>query len=142
MPTSSRMYSSMPCREYEGLRINCPFYADDVVLIAAPEVMPRLLKKAEEHSVSLGYRWNPAKCVALNCPSIHGAHRLQLYGSPIPKADSFAYLGVPFDTQCRIAIDPLIAPTLPLPLPPCEEYFCPLGCVLPTSPASLPAVYM
>ncbi|CEG82710.1 hypothetical protein RMATCC62417_16742 [Rhizopus microsporus] len=108
MTVSSRMYSSMPRREYEGLWINCLLYADDVVLIAAPEVMPRLLKKAEEHSVSLGYRWNPAKCVVFNCPSIHGARRLQLYGSPIPKADSFAYLGVPFDTQGRIATDLLI----------------------------------
>ncbi|KAG1127168.1 hypothetical protein G6F37_014200 [Rhizopus arrhizus] len=83
----------MPQREFGGLWINCLLYADDVVLIAAPEVMPKLLKKAEEHSQSLGYRWNPAKCVVLNCPSDHGGRRMKLYGSPIPKESSFTYLG-------------------------------------------------
>lgn len=92
MPVSSHMYSSMPRREYEGLWINCLLYAVDVVLIAAPEVIPRLLKKAEEHSVSLVYHWNLAKCVVFNSPSICGARRLQRYGSPISNADSLCIL--------------------------------------------------
>ena len=108
LPVSARYYSTMPQREFGGLWINCLLYADDVVLIAAPEVMPRLLKKAEEHSQSLGYRWNPAKCVVLNCPSDNGGRRMKLYGSPIPKASSFAYLGVPFSPQGKIATDLLI----------------------------------
>ncbi|KAG1130458.1 hypothetical protein G6F38_013451 [Rhizopus arrhizus] len=91
LPVSARYYSSMPQREFGGLWINCLLYADDVVLIAAPEVMPKLLMRAEDHSRSLGYRWNPAKCVVLNCPSDHGGRRMKLYGSPIPKEPSFCY---------------------------------------------------
>ena len=33
---------------------------------------------------------------------------MKLYGSPIPKASSFAYLGVPFSPQGKIATDLLI----------------------------------
>ncbi|KAG1449780.1 hypothetical protein G6F46_010860 [Rhizopus delemar] len=89
LPVSARYYSSTPQREFGGLWINCLLYADDVVLIAAPEVMPKLLMRAEEHSRSLGYRWNPAK-------------------SPIPKEPSFSYLGVPFSPQGKISTDLLI----------------------------------
>ncbi|CEJ04699.1 hypothetical protein RMCBS344292_18654 [Rhizopus microsporus] len=136
------MYSSMPRREYEGLWINCLLYAVDVVLIAAPEVIPRLLKKAEEHSVSPVYYWNLAKCVVFNSPSIYGARRLQRYGSPISNADSLCILVYLLISK---VVSPLIsssAATLPLPLPLCEEHFCPLNCVLLTSLAWLPAVYM
>ncbi|KAG1043810.1 hypothetical protein G6F43_011575 [Rhizopus delemar] len=108
LPVSARYYSSTPQREFGGLWINCLLYADDVVLIAAPEVMPKLLMRAEEHSRSLGYRWNPAKCVVLNCPSDHGGRRMKLYGSPIPKEPSFSYLGVPFSPQGKISTDLLI----------------------------------
>ncbi|KAG1363063.1 hypothetical protein G6F61_013928 [Rhizopus arrhizus] len=37
LPVSARYYSTMPQREFGGLWINCLLYADDVVLIAAPE---------------------------------------------------------------------------------------------------------
>ncbi|KAG1139849.1 hypothetical protein G6F37_013084 [Rhizopus arrhizus] len=69
LPISARYYSSNPQREFDGLWLNCLLYADDVVLIGAPEVMPRLLKAAEEHSFSLGYRWNPANCMVMTFPS-------------------------------------------------------------------------
>ncbi|KAG0751701.1 hypothetical protein G6F24_014101 [Rhizopus arrhizus] len=64
--------------------------------------------RAEDHSRSLGYRWNPAKCVVLNCPSDHGGRRMKLYGSPIPKEPSFSYLGVPFSPQGKISTDLLL----------------------------------
>ncbi|KAG1337245.1 hypothetical protein G6F57_011360 [Rhizopus arrhizus] len=51
--------------------------------------MPRLLRAAETHSRSLGYRWNPAKCVVLNPPNAHGARPLKLYGTEIPSSNSF-----------------------------------------------------
>ncbi|KAG1046414.1 hypothetical protein G6F43_011102 [Rhizopus delemar] len=89
LPVSARYYSSTPQREFGGLWINCLLYADDVVLIAAPEVMPKLLMRAEEHSRFLGYKWNPAK-------------------SSIPKEPSFSYLGVPFSPQGKISTDLLI----------------------------------
>ncbi|KAG1439440.1 hypothetical protein G6F56_012297 [Rhizopus delemar] len=81
MPTFSRIFNSMPRFVHNGLWINSLLYADDVVIIGAPETMPRLLRAAENHSRSLGYRWNPAKCVILNPPDAHGAQPLKLYGS-------------------------------------------------------------
>lgn len=77
-------------------------YADDIALIATAEAMPRLLKKAEQHSRDLGYRWNPKKCVVLNCPSKYGGRRIKLYGEHIPVADSFSYLGVPINAKGRL----------------------------------------
>ncbi|KAG1140029.1 hypothetical protein G6F37_013055 [Rhizopus arrhizus] len=59
--------------------------------------MPRLLKAAEEHSFSLGYRWNPAKCVVLNSAFSLGGPQLKLYDDDIPIQSTFNYLGVPFD---------------------------------------------
>ncbi|KAG0927454.1 hypothetical protein G6F30_012709 [Rhizopus arrhizus] len=107
LPISARYYSSNPQREFDGLWLNCLLYADDVVLIGAPEVMPRLLKTAEEHSFSLGYRWNPAKCVVLNSAFSLGGPQLKLYGDGIPIQSTFNYLGVPFDDTgcCRTASD-------------------------------------
>ncbi|KAG1110005.1 hypothetical protein G6F61_011080 [Rhizopus arrhizus] len=78
LPISSRVFGTMPRREYSGLWINCLLYADDVVIIAAPDVMPRLLRRAAQHSMELGYRWNPAKCVVVNSPTIYGAPPLRL----------------------------------------------------------------
>ncbi|KAG1028789.1 hypothetical protein G6F43_014035 [Rhizopus delemar] len=82
LPVSARYYSSNPQREFDGLWLNCLLYADDVVLIGAAEVMPRLLKAAEEHSFSLGYRWNPAKCVMLNCAVSLGGPQFKLSADP------------------------------------------------------------
>ncbi|KAG1145661.1 hypothetical protein G6F38_005494 [Rhizopus arrhizus] len=46
--------------------LNCLLYADDVVLIANSSTMVDLLQKCEEHSMQMGYRWNPSKCVILD----------------------------------------------------------------------------
>ena len=46
--------------------LNCLLYADDVVLIANRSTMVDLLRKCEEHSIQMGYRWNPSKCVILD----------------------------------------------------------------------------
>ncbi|KAG0821472.1 hypothetical protein G6F18_012181 [Rhizopus arrhizus] len=45
--------------------INCFLYADDVVLIAAPQDLAILLQQCEDHSHRLGYRWDPLKCAIL-----------------------------------------------------------------------------
>ncbi|KAG1167869.1 hypothetical protein G6F71_009360 [Rhizopus microsporus] len=47
-------------------KLNCLLYADDVVLITDADSMQPLLSKCEEHSLSLGYRWNPKKCVIVD----------------------------------------------------------------------------
>jgi hypothetical protein len=108
MPTS-RVYGTMPQRLYNGLWINSLLYADDVVLIGTAETMPRMLKKAEEHSLALGYRWNPAKCVVVNSPPYTGrTSPLRLYGSPIPSADSFSYLGLPFNSKAQMDTSMLV----------------------------------
>ncbi|EIE76949.1 hypothetical protein RO3G_01653 [Rhizopus delemar RA 99-880] len=73
--------------------INCLLYADDVVLIANPENLTSLLHKCEDHSYSLGYRWNPLKCVIVAPTS--DVKTYQLYGTTIPKESSFSYLGIP-----------------------------------------------
>ncbi|KAG0926567.1 hypothetical protein G6F28_012981 [Rhizopus arrhizus] len=73
--------------------INCLLYADDVVLIANPENLTSLLHKCEAHSYSLGYRWNPLKCVIVAPTSDITTY--QLYGTTIPKESSFSYLGIP-----------------------------------------------
>ncbi|KAG0975272.1 hypothetical protein G6F28_012968 [Rhizopus arrhizus] len=102
IPTSSRVFDSMPRFEHSGLWLNSLLYADDVVIIGAPDTMPRLLRAAENHSRSLGYRWNPAKCVVLNPPNAHGARPLKLYGTEIPSSNSFTYLGIPFSIKGAI----------------------------------------
>ncbi len=73
--------------------LNCLLYADDVVLIASPEKLASLLHQCEVHSYSLGYRWNPLKCVIV-APT-NDPQPYQLYGTAIPKESSFSYLGVP-----------------------------------------------
>ncbi|CEP18483.1 hypothetical protein [Parasitella parasitica] len=67
-------------------------YADDVVLIAKPEKMPQLLQTCEDHSHSLGYRWNPTKCVIVAPP--RDTQEYRLYDINIPKEASFSYLGI------------------------------------------------
>ncbi|KAG1464088.1 hypothetical protein G6F46_002640 [Rhizopus delemar] len=46
--------------------LNCLLYADDVFLIANRSTMVDLLRKFEEYSIQMGYRWNPSKCVILD----------------------------------------------------------------------------
>ncbi|OBZ81048.1 hypothetical protein A0J61_10904 [Choanephora cucurbitarum] len=65
--------------------------------------MPRLLKKAKEHSLSLGYRWNPAKCMVVNPPLYTGyVSPLRLYGTALPVAESFDCLGLPFNSKAQL----------------------------------------
>ncbi|KAG1290405.1 hypothetical protein G6F66_008674 [Rhizopus arrhizus] len=72
---------------------NCLLYADDVVLIANSSTMVDLLRKCEEHSMQMRYRWNPSKCVILdNQPQII---EYAIYDQVIPQATTFNYLGIP-----------------------------------------------
>ncbi|KAG0733313.1 hypothetical protein G6F36_015202 [Rhizopus arrhizus] len=127
LPISARYYSSNPQREFDGLWLNCLLYADDVVLIGAPEVMPRLLKAAEEHSFSLGYRWNPAKCVVLNSALSLGGPQLKLYGDNIPIQSTFNYLGVPFDDTGTIATGLLIQRNVTSAVSAMRRFLLPVG---------------
>ncbi|KAG1529469.1 hypothetical protein G6F51_014140 [Rhizopus arrhizus] len=52
-----------------------------------------LLQRCEEHSLHLGYRLNPLKCVIL-APS-SDTQNYTLYGITIPHETSFSYLGIP-----------------------------------------------
>jgi hypothetical protein len=102
IPNTNRAFDRPPRRKYGGLWMNCLLYADDVALIGTAESMPRLLKAAEAHSRRLGYRWHPAKCVVVNPPSDRGGRPLKLYGSEIPTADSFSYLGIPINKKGKL----------------------------------------
>ncbi|KAG0950922.1 hypothetical protein G6F40_004966 [Rhizopus arrhizus] len=56
--------------------------------------MAGLLRKCEEHSMQMGYRWNPSKCVILdNQPQ---TIEYAIYDQVIPQATTFNYLGIPF----------------------------------------------
>jgi hypothetical protein len=70
-------------------------YADDVVLIAAPQDLAILLQQCEDHSHRLGYRWNPLKCAIL-APSLD-TQEYSLYGTTIPCQGIFSYLGIPIN---------------------------------------------
>ncbi|KAG1062729.1 hypothetical protein G6F41_011319 [Rhizopus arrhizus] len=84
--------------------VNSLLFADDVAVIGSAKSVKEMLKLCEEHSLSLGYRWNPLKCAVLNHPQssssssflLSSSDRLQLYGTPLPLVDEFVYLGVPF----------------------------------------------
>ncbi|KAG1220567.1 hypothetical protein G6F35_006614 [Rhizopus arrhizus] len=75
--------------------INCFLYADDVVLIAAPQDLAILLQQCKDHSHRLGYRWNPLKCAILAPSSDTQAY--SLYGTTIPRQGIFSYLGIPIN---------------------------------------------
>ena len=76
--------------------INALMYADDIAIIAkSSRDMTWLLKLAEEDSIARGYRFSPAKCVIVG----QDGSRQRLYGSEIPRAYSFCYLGI--DVDCR-----------------------------------------
>ncbi|KAG1043179.1 hypothetical protein G6F43_011723 [Rhizopus delemar] len=74
--------------------LNCLLYADDVVLIAESSNMADLLQKCEIHSLQMGYKWNPSKCVIL--ANSTDPRTYTLYDQPLPRETTFAYLGVPF----------------------------------------------
>jgi hypothetical protein len=72
--------------------INALLFADDVALFGTAEEVTTMLRRAEQHSYRLGYRWSPSKCAIVNGED----HNLYLYGELLPNADHFVYLGVPF----------------------------------------------
>ncbi|KAG0925509.1 hypothetical protein G6F32_013535 [Rhizopus arrhizus] len=84
--------------------VNSLLFADDVAVIGSAKSVKEMLKLCEQHSLSLGYRWNPTKCAVLNHPLSSSSSsslpsssdRLQLYDTPLPTVDEFVYLGVPF----------------------------------------------
>ncbi|KAG1046997.1 hypothetical protein G6F43_010535 [Rhizopus delemar] len=86
--------------------LNCLLYADDVVLIAERTTMTGLLRKCEEHSLQMGYRWNTSKCIILD-------NQLEpipytIYNQALPQVTSFAYLGVTFKLRGYLDPDELI----------------------------------
>ncbi|KAG1489021.1 hypothetical protein G6F54_011737 [Rhizopus delemar] len=80
--------------------VNSLLFADDVAVIGSAKSVKEMLKLCEDHSLSLGYRWNPLKCAVLNHPtsssSSSGSTQLSLYGTSLPLVDKFIYLGMPF----------------------------------------------
>lgn len=110
-------FISPPPRLYNDLWLNCLLYADDVVIIGTEETMPILLSRVERHSLRLGYRWNPSKCIVLKPPLPAPVARrygdsffpaTKLYGEPIPTASSFNYLGIPFNNRGNIDSEALV----------------------------------
>ncbi|KAG0820575.1 hypothetical protein G6F19_012390 [Rhizopus arrhizus] len=93
VPSSGRSDAGM-------VPVNSLLFADDVAVIGSAKSVKEMLKLCEEHSLSLGYRWNPLKCAVLNHPtsssSSSGSTHLSLYGTPLPLVDKFVYLGMPF----------------------------------------------
>ncbi|KAG2211145.1 hypothetical protein INT45_008179 [Circinella minor] len=96
----SSLYSSST-RPIAGHWINALLYPDDVILIASPDIMQSLLDHAEQHSLQLGYRWNPTKCIAINAAS-SSSPPLTLYNQPLISASTFIYLGIPFTNKGTI----------------------------------------
>jgi hypothetical protein len=77
--------------------INSLLFADDVAIFGTKLEVQTMLHAAEEHSMSLGYRWNPLKCAVLNHPeSTDSSSDLKLYNVALPHVEEFVYLGIPF----------------------------------------------
>lgn len=70
------------------------------MLIADADPMQSLLSKCEEHSMSLGYRWNPKKCVIVDPNPTE--RKYYLYNNEPPHAEYFPYLGVPIKSRGQI----------------------------------------
>ncbi|CEG63786.1 hypothetical protein RMATCC62417_00873 [Rhizopus microsporus] len=87
LPSSSSPLEMIP-------PLNCLFYAGDVVLIAERSNMADLLRQCENHSIQMGYKWNPSKCVILDNST--DSITYTLYDQPLPRGTTFAYLGMPF----------------------------------------------
>ncbi|KAG1139476.1 hypothetical protein G6F38_009802 [Rhizopus arrhizus] len=96
--------SSLPLEMIPSL--NCLLYADDVVLIAERSNLVDLLRKCENHSIQMGYKWNSSKCVILD--SSTDPITYTLYDQPLSRETTFAYLGVPFKPGVRLDPEELI----------------------------------
>jgi hypothetical protein len=83
--------------------INSLLFADDVAIFGSKFDVQQMLDLADQHSMSLGYRWNPTKCAVLNAPSLTSStstnFRLSLYGVALPPVEEFTYLGMPFNKK-------------------------------------------
>ncbi|KAG1450577.1 hypothetical protein G6F55_009620 [Rhizopus delemar] len=91
---------------YSAPLLNCLFYADDMVLIANRSTMVDLLRKCEEHSIQMGYRWNPSKCDILdNQPQ---TIEYAIYGQVLPQATTFTYIGIPFKPDGHLDPEKLV----------------------------------
>jgi Reverse transcriptase (RNA-dependent DNA polymerase)/Endonuclease-reverse transcriptase len=68
-------------------------YADDIVLMAnSKSSLQKMLLICENHSEAKRYRFNVSKCeVVASAPG-----NFTLYAEPLPRSDSFTYLGCPF----------------------------------------------
>ena len=86
--------------------IQCLLYADDVVLISTANNMQNLLNLCQQHSLDLGYRWNPIKCAIVQ--PANAEHIYQLYETPIPNQTSFTYLGMPINNKGYLDAQQLI----------------------------------
>jgi hypothetical protein len=122
----NRAYDEPPRKLYDGLWMNCLLYADDVAIIGTADSMPRLLKAAENHSRRLGYRWNPLKCVIVNHPG-HDARPLKLYGSELPTAQNFSYLGMPINNKGQLDTQLLLDRNIQSAVPAMRVGLRPLG---------------
>jgi hypothetical protein len=131
MPVN-RAFDASPRRLFDGLWLNCLMYADDIVLIGTSDTIRRLLKKSEQHSKNLGYRWNPQKCVVLNSPVKHGGLPLKLYGEVIPEASFFPYLGIPINAKGRLDTNLLLKRNLQSALAAMQTGLKPLGLSSPS----------
>ncbi|KAG1437348.1 hypothetical protein G6F56_013150 [Rhizopus delemar] len=76
--------------------VNSLLFADDVAVFGSACSVQQMLRLAEQHSFSLGYRWNPMKCAVLNHSPSSDEDHIQLYGTPLPLVSNFTYLGMPF----------------------------------------------
>ncbi|KAG1445310.1 hypothetical protein G6F56_009960 [Rhizopus delemar] len=76
--------------------VNSLLFADDVAVFGSARSVQQMLRLAEQHSLSLGYRWNPMKCAVLNHSPSSDKDHIQLYGTPLPLVSNFTYLGMPF----------------------------------------------
>lgn len=80
--------------------VNCLLFADDVAILGTRQEVQAMLDLASQHSLDLGYRWNPSKCAVLNAPSPTSSSTLnfsfKLYGQVLPTVEQFTYLGMEF----------------------------------------------
>ncbi|KAG1452232.1 hypothetical protein G6F56_007873 [Rhizopus delemar] len=76
--------------------VNSLLFADDVAVFGSARSVQQMLRLAEQHSFSLGYRCNPMKCAVLNHSPSSNEDYIQLYDTPIPLVNHFTYLGMPF----------------------------------------------
>ena len=89
--------------ELNGVKWSVMAYADDIALVSdTPEGMQRLLAAVEGEALSVGLRFNPAKCATLHIGAGRGGRVLPtgftVQGQPVPslaEGEPYRHLGVP-----------------------------------------------